>query len=82
MIAMNKKILELLNTIQPGADFAGSHNFLEDGLIDSVDVVMITTSIEEEFSVSVPGEEITPENYASVERLAALIAKCQQKSAG
>jgi acyl carrier protein len=79
LLAMNQKIIELLNSIQPAADFAGSQNFLEDGLIDSVDVIMITTAIEDEFGVSVPGTEITPENYASVDRLAALITKCMHR---
>lgn len=79
---MDEKILELLEAIQPGANFAESQNFLDDGLIDSVDVVMITTSLEDQFGISVPGDEITPENYASLKRLAALVAKCAQRQQG
>ena len=71
---MKEKILELLQAIQPDAQFAASKNFLDDGLIDSVDVVMITTSLEEEFGISIPGHEITPDNYSSLDSLAALVA--------
>lgn len=73
---MHQKLLALLAGIQPGADFAGSQDFLEDGLIDSVDVIMITAALEETFGVRIPGEQITPENYGSLERLAALVARC------
>lgn len=79
---MKQKILELLQSIQPAADFAASTDFLEDGLIDSMDVIMITTALEAEFGVAVPGERITPENYSSAERLAALVEQCRQGRGG
>jgi acyl carrier protein len=79
---MNQKILELLQSIQPTADFTHSEDFLEDGLIDSVDVIMVTAAIEKEFGISVPGDQITSENYASVERLAALVERCRQRRRG
>lgn len=72
---MHQKLLALLATIQPNADFAHSQDFLDDGLIDSMDVILITAAIEETFGVSIPGDQITPENYGSLERLAALIAR-------
>jgi acyl carrier protein len=74
---MHQKILALLQSIQPGADFAASADFLEDGLIDSMDVIMITTGLEEAFGVSIPGNWITPDNYASVASLADLVTRCQ-----
>lgn len=79
---MKQKILELLQSIQPAADFSASTDFLEDGLIDSMDVIMITTALEAEFGIAVPGERITPENYSSAERLAALVEQCRQGRAG
>lgn len=72
---MRQQILALLADIQPAANFADSSDFLEDGLIDSVDVIMITAALEETFGVSIPGDQVTPENYASVERLAALVER-------
>jgi len=78
---MNQTILALLQSIQPAADFAASTDFLEDGLIDSVDVIMITAGLEEAFGVAIPGECITPEHYASVETLAALVARCGDRKA-
>ena len=42
-------------------------------------VVMITTALEERFHVPIPGERITADNYRSLDRLAALIAQCQER---
>lgn len=79
---MNQKILDILHAIQPAADFAASTDFLEDGLIDSMDVIMITTALEAEFGIAVPGDWIMPDNFASVERLAALVERCRQGQPG
>lgn len=79
---MHQTLLDLLHAIQPDADFAASTDFLEDGLIDSVDVIMVTAALEKEFGISVPGDRITPENYASLESLAALVARCRQGRPG
>lgn len=76
---MNSKILSVLKSVAPEADFESSNDFLADGLMDSFDVVLITTGLEEAFQIVIPGEQITPDNFASLEQLAALVARCTEK---
>jgi len=76
---MKSKILSVLQSVLPEADFPNSKNFLIDGLLDSFDVVMVTTELEEAFQISIPGDQITPENYSSLDRLAALVAQCSKR---
>lgn len=78
---MKSKILSALQSISPEADFLNSKDFLSDGLLDSFDVIMITTALEEEFKISVPGDQIVPENYSSLDRLAALVEQCTERGA-
>lgn len=73
---MKSKILSVLQSVSPEADFVNSSNFLADGLMDSFDVVIITTSLEEVFQIAIPGDQITPENYASLDQLADLVMRC------
>ena len=68
-----------MQSILPEADFTSSKDFLTDGLLDSFDVVMITTELEEAFQISIPGDQITPENYSSLDRLEALVALCSKR---
>lgn len=76
---MKQKILDILFSIAPEKEFNLSTNFLEDGLLDSFDVVLITGAIEECFEVSISGDEITPENFSSIDSLEALISRSSKK---
>ena len=76
---MKPKILSALQSVSPESDFLNSKDFLSDGLLDSFDVVMITTTLEEVFTISIPGDQIIPENYSSLDRLAALVEQCSQR---
>ena len=69
------KIRQLLAELRPEADFDVSHDFVEDGLLDSYDIVMLVSALDREFSVSIDGAEIVPESFASVERLLGLLRR-------
>lgn len=68
-----KKILEMLAELRPEFDYENSSNFVEDGLLDSFDIVSLTTMLEEYFKVTIDGMSIVPENYASVDEILALV---------
>lgn len=68
-----KKILEMLAELRPEFDYENSSNFVEDGLLDSFDIVSLTTMLEEYFKVTIDGMSIVPENYVSVDAILALI---------
>lgn len=70
---MHADILKILQSIAPESDFAASRDFLADGLLDSFDVILVTTALEEAFRVAIPGELISPENFSSLDSLATLV---------
>ncbi len=45
-------------------------SFLEEGIVDSTGVLELVMFVEETFGIEVDDEEIVPENFDSVERLA------------
>ncbi len=45
-------------------------SFLEEGIVDSTGVLKLVMFVEETFNVTVEDEEIVPENFDSVQRLA------------
>jgi len=45
-------------------------SFLEEGIVDSTGVLELVMFVEEAFGITVVDEEIVPENFDSVERLA------------
>lgn len=72
---MKKKILDFLTEIRPEFDFAESTNFIEEGMLDSFDIVSLVASLDEEFGISIDGTEILPENFSNVDSIFQLLIK-------
>ena len=72
---MEKKINSLLSEIRPEFDFEKSSNFIEEGLLDSFDILSLVVSLDEEFSISISGTDIIPENFSSTESIVSLLTK-------
>ncbi|MCG8603283.1 MAG: acyl carrier protein [Verrucomicrobiales bacterium] len=72
---MREEIINLLQRIRPDEDFDESEDFVEDGLIDSLDVIRIVAEMEKEFGIDIDGNDILPEHFESFESLEALVSK-------
>jgi acyl carrier protein len=72
---MKERLLNLLNEIHPDEDFVLSENFIQDGLLDSFDVVLLVTLIEKEFSIVIPGQMVLSENFVNLDQLISLIGR-------
>ena len=68
-----EKLLKILAELHPDVDFATTTDLVDDGILDSLDIVTLVTEIHAEFDVAIPAEEIVPENFNSAEALMALI---------
>lgn len=58
-----EKLLELLKSVKPGVDFEKCEDMIEEGLIDSFDIVTIVAKVNEEFDIDFTVSEIVPENF-------------------
>ncbi|WP_232520983.1 acyl carrier protein [Flagellimonas nanhaiensis] len=64
-----------MTEIRPEFDFSESSNFIEEGMLDSFDIVSLVASLDEEFGISIDGTEILPENFSSVDGIIQLLIK-------
>jgi acyl carrier protein len=73
---MKERILQVLSELRPEYDFTEpGHDFVEEGMIDSLDIVSIVDVAEEEFCASIPGTEILPENFKDIDAIVRIITK-------
>ena len=72
---MKEKIIEILKEIRPEFDFSGDGNFIEQGMLDSFDIVSLVVALDSAFKISIDGMDIMPENFSSVDRIAGLLTK-------
>ena len=74
-----EKLLKILKGIRPDVDFANEKALIEDGILDSFDVVSIISELDDEFGVQIKITELDPENFNSAESIWALVQKLQSK---
>ena len=65
--------------IRPDVDFENEDALIDDGVLDSFDVVSIISELDDEFGVQVKINELNPENFNSVESIWDMIQKLQNK---
>ena len=58
-----------------GDDLGNDDSLLERGIIDSTGVLEMTAYIDEAFGVKVSDEELVPDNFDSIGKLAAFVAR-------
>ena len=72
---MKENILAILSDLHPEFDYTTSSNFIDEGLIDSFDVVSLVAALNSEFNIEIGGEDVLPENFSSVETIENLVKK-------
>lgn len=68
-------ILQMLTDLRPEFDFSASENFIDDGYLDSFDVVALVSQLEETFHILIDGLDILPENFSTLASIAGLVEK-------
>ena len=74
-----EKLLEILSSLHSEVDFENTEDLVDDGILDSLDIVALVTEIDAEMGVSIPAEEIIPENFNSAKALMALIERLDEE---
>jgi len=72
---MKQQIIEILTEIRPEFDFSQDTNYIQAGMLDSFDIIMLVNMLDEKFGISIDGVDILPENFSSVEKIENLLKK-------
>ena len=74
-----EQLLEILAELHPEVDFETEEHLIDNKILDSFDIVTIVAEIDSEFDVSIPAEELVPENFNSAEAMMELIEQLQDE---
>ena len=72
---MKEKIVVILNGLRPESDFNEPVNFIEEGMLDSFDVINLVNELDSTFGISIDGVDVLPENFSSLESIIGLLKK-------
>ena len=73
-----EKLLEILEDIQPDADYETCTTLIDDGILDSFAILSIVAELEDVFGISVTPAEIVPENFNSADAMWKMIQRLQE----
>lgn len=73
---MREQIIKILTDLRPEFDFAQEGiNFIEEGMLDSFDMVNLVNDLDSTFGISIDGVDILPENFGTVDAIEQLLKK-------
>ena len=73
-----EELLEILEELHPEVDFETTDGLVDDGILGSLDLITLITEINDRLDVSIPPEEIIPENFNSADDIWALIQRLDE----
>lgn len=72
---IRNKIIEIIQNLNEDFDPNEELNLIEDGILDSFDIVNFIVEADETFDVKIRVEEIVPENFSNVDAIQKLIER-------
>ena len=74
-----EKILGILKGIRPDVDFANAAKLIDDGILDSFDIISIVGELNDAYDIEINVEDLEPDNFNTVAAMLELIEKLQNE---
>ena len=74
-----EKILAILKSIRSDVDFENEDQLIDNGILDSFDVVSVVGELCDEYDVTITAEDMEPENFNSAKAMLALVERLQEE---
>ena len=72
---MKEQVLEILTELCPGIDFDTETALIDDGIIDSLDLVSVVAEFMDAFEVELTVDDLQPENFNTVDAMVEMICR-------
>ncbi len=73
------ELMEVLRRALPKVNWETDQALVDDGIIDSMDVVSVISEITDEYDIEIPSEEMEPENFNSVQAIYEMIQRLTEE---
>lgn len=74
-----EELIEILEDIDADVDYETCETLIEDGILTSFELVMLVAEISQRMGVSIPPDQIVPENFCSAKAIYELILRTQEE---
>ena len=73
------ELLSILKDICPKVDFVNEKKLIDDGKLDSLDIISIVNELNEHYDIEIDVDDLEPENFNTVEAMLELIEKLRNE---
>ena len=70
----------IINELNDGEEFETETSLIQQGLIDSMGVMQLLTFLEKRFDIAIDLEDITAENFETIDRIGELVARARREA--
>lgn len=74
-----EELYALLENLRPDVDFREESKLIDNGILDSFDIITLVANLSEEFEIEIRPAELVPENFNSADSLWAMIQRLQEE---
>ena len=72
-------LLEILQELHDDIDFDTHESLIDDKVIDSFDIITLIAEVDDRIGVTIPPEELVPENFNSYRAISKLIERLEDE---
>lgn len=74
---MKEQVLAILKGVRKDVDFEGEKALIDDGILDSFDIISIVSDLNDAFGIDITADELEPENFNTLDAVVALVKSLQ-----
>jgi hypothetical protein len=74
-----EELIQLLSDVRPDLDFVSEKKLIDDGVLDSFDIIAIVGELNNLYGIEINVENLLPENFNSAEAIYALVCRLQDE---
>ena len=74
-----EKLHQILSSIRPDVDFSSTDKLVDDGILDSFDIIALVGEINDGFDINIQVQDLIPENFNSVNAMMELVTRLQSE---
>ena len=75
---MREELLKILEEVNPDLVTYAGENMLEDGLLESIEIMEIVTMVEDMLGIEIEPDYIVPEYFANISSLEKFVSDVQK----
>ena len=74
-----EELLAIMSDVRPDLDFEAETALIDDGVLDSFDIISIVNELNEAYDIEIDVEDLEPDNFNTCAAMLELIEKLQNE---